>query len=143
MKQLLALVVITTATALLSADDWPHWMGPHRDNTWREDGLIDKFPAGGPKILWRTATAGGYAGPAVVGDRLYFMDYVTSENSKIENFKRDKTFTGNERVRCLEVETGSEVWRIEYPVTYTISYPSGPRCTPVVHDGKVYTLGAE
>lgn len=143
MKHLLPLLILTTICPLLRADDWPHWMGPNRDNTWREDGLLDKFPAGGPKILWRTASAGGYAGPAVVGEKLYFMDYVTTENSKIENFKRDKTFTGNERVRCLNAETGSELWKHEYPVTYTISYPSGPRCTPVIHEGKVYTLGAE
>src|SRR5262249_48926710 len=34
------------------------------------------------------------------------------------------------------------LWKHEYPATYEISYPSGPRCTPVVHEGKVYTLGA-
>ena len=32
------------------ADDWPQWMGPKRDNVWRETGILDKFPAGGPKV---------------------------------------------------------------------------------------------
>lgn len=127
----------------LRADDWPHWMGPQRDNTWREEGLLEKFPSGGPKILWRTATAGGYSGPAVVGEKLYITDYITTQNPKIENFKRDTTITGKERVRCLNSVTGSELWSKEYPVVYTISYPAGPRCTPIVHEGKVYTLGAE
>jgi outer membrane protein assembly factor BamB len=135
---LLALVPTVT-----HADDWPHWMGPNRDNTWRETGLVDKFPAGGPKIVWKTATAGGYAGPAVVGDRVYLTDYDTTDNGKIENFERDKTLQGKERVRCLDANTGSEIWSYGYPVTYTMSYPSGPRCTPVVHQGKVYTLGGE
>src|SRR5690606_16803318 len=40
-------------------------------------------------------------------------------------------------------QTGKELWAHEYPVVYTISYSAGPRCTPLVHDGKVYTLGAE
>jgi hypothetical protein len=35
------------------------------------------------------------------------------------------------------------LWKHEYPVTYTIAYPAGPRCTPTVHGGRVYTLGAE
>lgn len=143
MNRTLALASLIFILPIAHADDWPHWMGPQRDNIWREEGLLDKFPAGGPKILWRNANAGGYSGPAVVGDKVYFTDYETTENSKIENFKRDKSFTGKERVRCLDANSGSELWKKEYPVTYSISYPSGPRCTPVVHQGKVYTLGAE
>ena len=143
MKLMLTAMFCVLVASSIRADDWPHWMGPKRDNTWREEGLLEKFPAGGAKIVWRTATAGGYAGPAVVGDKLYLTDYITDENSKIENFKRDKSFTGKERVRCLNANTGSELWSHSYPVTYSISYPSGTRCTPVVQDGKVYTLGAE
>ena len=51
------------------AEDWPQWMGPGRDNVWREDGLLDAFPAAGPTVLWRTAIAGGYAGPAIAAGR--------------------------------------------------------------------------
>ena len=59
----LAFVVCLASSAL--GDDWPQWMGPQRDNIWREEGLIDEFPDDGPKTLWRTPVAGGYAGPAV------------------------------------------------------------------------------
>ena len=31
-----------------TADDWPQWLGPKRDGVWRETGLLEKFPAGGP-----------------------------------------------------------------------------------------------
>jgi len=104
--------------------------------------LLEKFPAGGPRVVWRTPIAGGYAGPAVVGDKLFVTDYVTQDNVKVDNFDR-KEFTGIERVLCLNAQTGAEIWRREYPVKYTISYPAGPRCTPTVDGGKVYTLGAE
>jgi outer membrane protein assembly factor BamB len=124
------------------ADDWPQWMGANRDNIWREEGLLDKFPEGGPKILWRTPVAGGYAGPAVAEGRVFLMDYVTSDNVKVDNFDR-KASSGTERVLCLDEATGDVKWKHEYPVTYTISYPAGPRCTPTVHEGKVYALGAE
>jgi outer membrane protein assembly factor BamB len=135
------LMVICCAAVSL-ADDWPQWMGPNRDNVWRETGLIEKFPAGGPKVVWRAPVAGGYAGPAVAGGRLFVTDYVTQDDVKVENFER-KESTGTERVLCLDAATGDELWKHEYPVKYTVSYPAGPRCTPNVDNGKVYTLGAE
>ena len=126
----------------LHAEDWPQWMGTHRDNVWRESGLIENFPDDGAKILWRTPIAGGYAGPSVAGGRVYITDYVTKEDVKVDNFDR-KQFSGTERVLCLDEASGNEIWKHEYPVTYSMSYPAGPRCTPNVNDGSVYTLGAE
>ena len=135
---LLGLLVGRTA----SADDWPQWMGAKRDNVWREEGLLEKFPAGGPKVLWRTPIAGGYAGPAVAAGRVFVTDYVTTDVVKIANFER-KTSTGVERVLCLDEATGKILWKHECPIVYTIAYPSGPRCTPTIDGDRVYTLGAE
>ena len=131
-----------TCGATVVADDWPQWMGPQRDNVWREEGILDRFPEAGPAVVWRASVAGGYAGAAVVGDRLIVTDYQTGDNVKIENFSRD-TFTGLERVHCLNASNGETIWSHEYPVNYTMSYPAGPRCTPVIHEGLVYTLGGE
>ncbi len=135
-------VVIVSTNSSIRADDWPQWMGPKRDNVWREDGLVEKFSEGGPKILWRAEVAGGYAGPAVADGKVYVADYVTAENVKVANFER-KEFSGQERVLCMDEATGKVLWKHEYPVKYTISYPAGPRCTPTVDGNRVYTLGAE
>ena len=134
--------LLLLCTAPIFADNWPQWMGPKRDNVWRELDLLETFPAGGPRVVWRQPVAGGYAGPAVVDGRVFITDYVTKGDVKIDNFDR-KEFTGTERVLCLNAETGVEQWHHEYPVKYTISYPAGPRCTPIVDGDKVYTLGAE
>ncbi|MCA9175917.1 MAG: PQQ-like beta-propeller repeat protein [Planctomycetales bacterium] len=136
------LLAALTLPVAARGDDWPQWMGPQRDNVWRETGLIDKFPEGGPPVLWRAPVAGGYAGPAVAGGRVFITDYVTKDNVKVSNFER-QSFSGIERVLCLEEATGKPLWKHEYPVKYTISYPAGPRCTPVVDGELVYTLGAE
>jgi outer membrane protein assembly factor BamB len=117
-------------------------MGPKRDNVWREEGVLDTFPAEGPRVSWRVPVAGGYAGPAVAGGRVFVTDYVTEADVKIANFERN-TSTGSERVLCLDEATGKLLWKHEYPVTYTIAYPAGPRCTPTVAGDRVYTLGAE
>ena len=138
---LTAIALVGTSVAAM-ADDWPQWMGPRRDNVWREDGLLDAFSAAGPKVLWRTPIAGGYAGPAVAAGRVFVTDYATDADVKIANFER-KISTGLERVLCLDEATGKLLWKHEYPVTYTIAYPAGPRCTPTVDGDRVYTLGAE
>ena len=126
------------------ADDWPQWLGPQRDGVWRETGLIEKFPAGGPKVVWRTPIEHGFAGPAVVGDRVYITDHRRARDEKGEPVRptRDGGFPGSERVFCLNAADGKEVWKHEYDCPYKIYYPNGPRCTPLIHGGKLYTLGA-
>src|SRR6516162_1296541 len=74
-SQLIAALVLSLLVVQLSrADDWPQWLGPQRDAIWRETGIIDKFPAGGPPIRWRVPIGGGYTGPAVAEGRVYVMD---------------------------------------------------------------------
>lgn len=141
MRLLTCLLLLSTVTSAM-ADDWPQWMGAGRDNVWKESGIIESFPEGGPEVVWRTPVAGGYAGPAVADGRVFVTDYVTSDNVKIGNFER-REFTGTERVLCLSEATGEVLWQHEYPVKYTVSYPSGPRCTPNVDGDLVYTLGSE
>jgi outer membrane protein assembly factor BamB len=146
MKTLAPLVITAfflTSTHTALADDWPQWLGPDRDATWRESGILEKFPEGGPKILWRTPVAWGYGGPAVNDGKVFLMDYV-KESGDIENNPggRDQ-LTGQERVLCLDIETGEEIWTHAYDRPYAVSYGGGPRCTPTVVDGKVFALGAE
>ena len=143
MRRLMLTVLATTVAVLPSrADDWPQWLGPKRDSVWRETGLLDRFPSGGPKVLWRVPIDGGFSGPAVVGNRVFVMDYVASEGQRWEPGpgKRDR-LKGRERVLCLDAGTGKLLWKHEYECPYFVSYASGPRCTPTVADGRVYTLG--
>jgi outer membrane protein assembly factor BamB len=139
---LLALPSVLLPGLVARGDDWPQWMGPQRDNEWRETGILEQIPETGLRVLWRAPVAGGYAGPAVAGGRVFVADYVADETIETENFERRES-TGTERVLCLDEATGQQLWKHEYPVQYTISYPAGPRCTPTVEGDRVYTLGAE
>ncbi|HVJ80395.1 MAG TPA: PQQ-binding-like beta-propeller repeat protein [Planctomycetia bacterium] len=136
-----ALGINLIATMAFGAD-WPQWMGPNRDAVWSETGVLSKFPEGGPKVLWRTPIRGGYAGPAVVGGKVYVTDFVTEADFNKAPFDVSPK-PGTERVLCLDSATGKEIWKHEYPCTYKLSYACGPRCTPTIHEGKVYSLGAE
>jgi outer membrane protein assembly factor BamB len=124
-------------------DDWPQWMGPKRDGIWRETGILEKFPAGGLKARWHfKELGGGYAGPAVAGGRVYVTDRILAPGVKnpASGFDRG-ALAGKERVLCLDEQTGKLLWKYEYDCRYNVSYPAGPRTTPVVTGGKVYTLG--
>jgi outer membrane protein assembly factor BamB len=141
-------VALLLASGTVKADDWPQWLGPTRDGVWRESGVLDKFPGGGPKVLWRAKIAAGYAGPAVADGRVYVTDRIVAQsaNNPKEGMipTRPKApIPGTERVLCLREKDGTLLWKHEYDCPYTISYPLGPRTTPVIADGKVYTLGAE
>lgn len=126
----------------LRAEDWPQWEGAHRNDEWHESGLIEKFPEGGPAVLWRTPINLGYSGPAVVAGKVYVFDYLVKGGATGDQNKRG-TLQGEERILCLDAASGKQVWEYKYPSQYTIAYPSGPRATPTVSDGKVYALGAE
>jgi outer membrane protein assembly factor BamB len=140
--------VIPTLTVLFlasisRADDWPQFLGPNRDGVWKETGLIETFPAGGPPVKWRTPIGIGYAGPAVANGKVYLLDQVLAGGEKLpaSGFNRVK-LGGSERVVCLDQKTGDLLWKHEYPCTYTINYAAGPRCTPTVDGDRVYALGA-
>ncbi|MCU0706552.1 MAG: pyrrolo-quinoline quinone, partial [Fimbriiglobus sp.] len=130
MNRWLYLLAAFAIPALAHADDWPQWLGKDRDGVWKETGILDKFPQGGPKKLWSAKVGQGYAGPSVVGDHVFVMDLVGSGAEQ------------KERVLCLSAKDGSEVWKHEYACQYAkVGYPAGPRCTPHVDGDLVYTVG--
>ncbi len=141
---ILAVACLAGSVARVSSgDDWPQWMGPHRDGVWRETGIVETIPAAGLPVKWRVPVKGGYSGPAVADGRVYLTDYDRAAGS-LANAPNDRTeLAGRERVLCLDAATGALLWEHIYDCRYGISYAAGPRCTPTVADGKVYALGAE
>lgn len=128
---LAALAAISPA----SAEDWPRWRGPRGDGSWKAPELPDTLPAGaGLKTVWNIEIGGGYGGIAVVGDRLYVQDRpVRAKPDDPEE----------ERVLCLDARTGGKVWEHRHPAAYgKLDYGNGPRATPTVEGGRVWTLGA-
>jgi outer membrane protein assembly factor BamB len=144
MTRLLTILLGLSLSTTLTAADWPQWMGPNRDGVWSETGILRSFPKDGPKVLWRVPVSSGYSGPAVAGGKVFVTDRVLARGAMnpADPFDARTPVVGTERVLCLDGRTGRELWKHEYPCCYQISYPSGPRCTPTISDGKVYTLGA-
>ena len=126
----------------VAAADWPQWMGPNRNGEWVEDGVCDSFPQQGPKKIWSVPIRGGYSGPAVAAGRVFVMDFVPETELTDNNPNKRHDIRGTERVLSLDLTTGKQLWKHEYPCTYSLSFPCGPRCTPTVDGGRVFTVGA-
>ncbi|PYR53368.1 MAG: pyrrolo-quinoline quinone, partial [Acidobacteria bacterium] len=128
-----AAIFMTVTVAVSRADDWPEIRGKGRLGEWNETGILDKFPEGGLKVLWRTPIRAGYSGPAVADGRVFVLDYVETQRPR-----------GTERAVALDQKTGKILWTREWPVDYRgISWPVGPRATPTVDGDRVYVAGAD
>jgi len=113
-----------------AGEDWPRWRGPRGDGTWRATKLPSAWPAGGLKRVWRREIGGGYGGLAVSGGRVYLMDRQPKPHDV-------------ERILCFDAVSGELSWSHVYPANYkNVSYDNGPRATPTVEGGHVYTLGS-
>jgi outer membrane protein assembly factor BamB len=140
---LLASAVVIGLSSTAWGSDWPQWLGPERDGVWRETGIVERFPPGGPKVMWRESLGEGYSGPAVAAGRVYVMDRQRTKDETGKPLRPTRNgIPGKERTLCFDAADGKLVWKTEYDCPYKVSYPSGPRTTPLVRDGRVYTLGA-
>jgi outer membrane protein assembly factor BamB len=125
-RLLLALLALSAAASSSSASDWPQFRGPARDGLSTETGWLAAWPPEGPKVLWRVQVGLGYSAVSVAGGRLYTLG------------AKDKS----ETVWCLNADTGEVAWRETSPFEELDSAHPGPRSTPTVEGGRVYTLGA-
>jgi outer membrane protein assembly factor BamB len=111
------------------AGDWPQWRGENRDG--KVTGFVP--PATWPKELsqkWKVPVGEGVATPALVGEKLYVFSWEG----------------GKEALRCLEADSGKEIWKNEYDAakaTGPANKFSGARSSPAVSGGKVVTLGVQ
>ncbi len=105
--------------------DWPRWRGPDGNGIAPSMSVNPKALAGSAKIAWKAALGTGFSSVAVADGRVYGMGNAS----------------GSDTVTCLDAGTGKVLWKHSYRCSAG-SYP-GPRATPTVHDGTVYTLSLE
>ena len=124
-----ALVVLAAVTSLAATGtDWPQWRGPSRDGS-ISAALPDQWPAALTK-RWEMPVGLGHASPIVSGDRVVV---IARENDQ-------------EIVRALDVQSGKEIWRAAYAAPYVVSpaaqsHGPGPKSTPAIAGGRVFTFG--
>lgn len=125
----LANTTVSPAAPAAAEVGWSQWFGPTRNGLAPAGPLRTNWMESPPKKLWSVPCGGGYSSFAVVGNRVYTQDFTG----------------GTERVLCLDAATGNLIWSKSDQADYSKmrkGYATGPRATPTVHDGRVYTVGA-
>ncbi len=112
---------ITAATG-----DWPEFHGPRRDSICPETGLLQAWPEGGPRLLWKYEGVGrGMSTLAIAGGKLF-----TTGDRKGEG----------QYVICLDLKDRRELWATRLSAPYK---DFGALCTPTVDGQAVYTTSTE
>jgi len=118
------LIIHVLASASIAAD-WPQWLGPNRDGSVPEKIAPWK---GDLKVLWRADVGEGHSSPVVANGMVYLHTKIANKNS--------------ERLQAFDAKTGNKKWEEDYDkAAFTTPYGNGPRATPSVHDGMIYTFG--
>lgn len=129
MKTAITALVLASWTVSAAAD-WPRWRGPNADGTFPNAPQISK--EGGLEFIWKQNIGGGYSGVTVADGRVYTMDRAEADSDEV-----------TERVLCFDAKSGEPVFAFSYEAEYgDLQYGSGPRGSVRIHDGKIYTLGA-
>jgi outer membrane protein assembly factor BamB len=129
---LAGIIVVSLGSAVLGqgqGSEWPQWRGPNRD------GVLTSFkePATWPEQLtrrWKIEVGTGYATPLIAGNRIYIFSRQGEE----------------EVMQALDADSGKSLWRTAYPTTFTMNsaavrHNAGPKSTPVLFNGRLYSIG--
>jgi len=121
---LLILLIVITLNSGVRAD-WPNYLGPNKNATSDEKGLLRSWPASGPKVLWQKDLGAGFGGAAVSKGKVYLLDRIPRKQDVL---------------RCLDLNNGKELWSFTYDAEGRVSF-AGSRATPAIDGDYIYTCG--
>jgi outer membrane protein assembly factor BamB len=127
-RPFLAAALFATGCSFLAPQaqaDWLAYRGPTSTGVSTEKGFTTKFPVDGPKVLWKASVGVGTSSITVSGDRAFTMG---------NQANRD-------HILCLDVKTGRELWKHEYPLDLDKRmFEGGTAATPTLDGDRVYSV---
>ncbi len=132
-------VLFFCGIASVRAADWPMFRGGNGENKSLETGLLQSWPEGGPKLLWKASGLGksskptGYASVVIADGRIFTTGNVD---------KQDNPKEAEATIYCLDEKTGKELWSAPIGEGW-MGHFEGERGTPTVDGDRIYALAAK
>jgi outer membrane protein assembly factor BamB len=125
MSRALAWIALFTASQHALAADWPQWLGPRRDGSSPE--MVQPWK-GALKIVWKQPVGEGHSSPVLAGDKALLFSKSRDKNDEV--------------IEAFGAADGQRIWQQTYDRgNFKSLFGNGPRGTPAIVDGKVYSFG--
>lgn len=125
MRNLFASLFFVATATTVHAADWPQWLGPNRDGS--SDEKVAPWTTA-PKVLWKQPVGEGHSGPVVAEGKVFLFTKVAGADE--------------EQVEAFDAVNGKRLWRQACQRgPFKGLYGNGPRGTPSVDKGRIYTFG--
>lgn len=122
---ILLAVILFLASCTNRTDNWNQYLGPDRNATISGTEILRSWSDKGPKELWSFPLGEGYGGAAIFGDEVFVLDRKKGES---------------DIMRCINLNTGEEIWSYSYGAGGEIPYP-GSRAVPTVDEKYIWSVG--
>jgi outer membrane protein assembly factor BamB len=124
-RQFVMVVIVSICMTNLYAQDWLQYLGPKRNGTSSEKGILREWPENGPEVLWTVDLGIGFGGPAIKDGRVYLLDRVDSIG---------------DNMRCFDLSDGEELWTFAYDAPGSVMFP-GSRSVPTLDGNYIFSCG--
>jgi len=117
--------IVLLAACTPTSTNWNQYLGPDRNATISGTEILRSWSDKGPKELWSFPLGEGYGGAAIFDDEVFILDRKKGET---------------DIMRCLDLNTGEEIWNYSYGAEGEISFP-GSRAVPTVDENYIWSVG--
>jgi outer membrane protein assembly factor BamB len=124
---------VKAGAADMDPGDWPQWRGPARDGVSTETGLLEKWPEGGPPLVWQVKGCGdGVAAVVVLKGRFYILG--------------DKN--QGAQLQCFDLATQKQIWSASLGKTFNRGENASPAIDGdalfgTIASGSAYCVGLD
>lgn len=124
-RRIYLLLIAMLLQACNQKTNWNQYLGPDRNAIVKEANILRDWGEKGPKEMWSYNLGEGFGSAAIYDGEVFILDR--------EKGKKDI-------LRCLDIDTGKELWNFSYEAEGELSYP-GSRSVPTVDDKYVWSAG--